>query len=232
MYRYKDDIYDRIWLPYESSDWRQLSTSLNNDELDKNDYKVPAIVLRTAVTPVNASAPLQFNLDADSINDKYYLYMHFNEVEKLAGNETRSFNIALNGHFWFGPMIPIYQKAKVIFTSTSMTGYKRYLFSFSKTENTTFPPIINAIEVYKVKDFSQSETQQDDVDAVTIIKNAYGVARNWQGDPCAPAKYMWEGLNCSFDGLNPPRITSLNLSSSGLTGQIHYSLSKLTMLQY
>ncbi|GAU24783.1 hypothetical protein TSUD_356130 [Trifolium subterraneum] len=70
------------------------------------------------------------------------------------------------------------------------------------------------------------------VDTITNIKNAYGVVKNWQGDPCGPTKYMWEGLNCSFDGLNPPRITSLNLSSSGLTGQIHYSLSKLTMLQY
>ncbi|MCH94375.1 receptor-like protein kinase, partial [Trifolium medium] len=55
---------------------------------------------------------------------------------------------------------------------------------------------------------------------------------NWQGDPCGPLKYIWEGLNCSIDGYDPPRITSLNLSSSGLIGQIESSISKLTMLQY
>ena len=44
---------------------------------------------------------------------------------------------------------------------------------------------------------------------MTSIKNTYGVARNWQGDPCAPVNYMWEGLNCSIDGNNIPRITSL-----------------------
>jgi len=47
------------------------------------------------------------------------------------------------------------------------------------------------------------------VDTITNIKKAYGVARNWQGDPCAPVKYMWEGLNCSHDGNNIPRITAL-----------------------
>ncbi|MCH91108.1 receptor-like protein kinase, partial [Trifolium medium] len=43
---------------------------------------------------------------------------------------------------------------------------------------------------------------------------------------------MWEGLNCSIDGNNISRITSLDLSSSGLIGQIASSISKLTMLQY
>ncbi|MCH81859.1 receptor-like protein kinase, partial [Trifolium medium] len=234
MYRYKDDVYDRIWFPYElSGDWRRLSTTLNNDELVQNGYKLPAIVLSTAVTPINASAPLQFHWDADNVNDQYYLYRHFNEVEKLVGNETRAFDITVNGHSFYGPEIPEYQSAFTVFSTRSITpAAKRYQVTLTKTKNSTLPPIINAIEVYKVKDFSQSETQQNDVNTVTNIKNAYGVTRNWQGDPCGPVKYMWEGLNCSFNGLNPPRIISLNLSSSGLTGQIHYSISQLTMLQY
>ncbi|RHN39189.1 putative transferase [Medicago truncatula] len=65
------------------------------------------------------------------------------------------------------------------------------------------------------------------VDTITNIKDAYGVARNWQGDPCGPVKYMWEVLNCSIDGYSIPRITSF-----GLTGEISSSISKLTMLQY
>ena len=43
--------------------------------------------------------------------------------------------------------------------------------------------------------------------AITNIKSTYGIEKNWQGDPCAPKDYVWEGLNCSTD--DPPRITSL-----------------------
>ncbi|MCH79332.1 receptor-like protein kinase, partial [Trifolium medium] len=140
--------------------------------------------------------------------------------------------MTVNGGLLYKDLIPGYRAAHTLYSVKPYTGDNMYQLSLSKTENSTLPPILNAIEVYKAKDFSQSETQQDDVDTVTNIKNAYGVARNWQGDPCGPVKYMWEGLNCSFNGLNPPRIISLNLSSSGLTGQIHYSISQLNMLQY
>ncbi|RHN39191.1 putative transferase [Medicago truncatula] len=41
-YRYKDDVYDRIWFPCElSSDSRRLIISLNNDDLDQNEYTLP-----------------------------------------------------------------------------------------------------------------------------------------------------------------------------------------------
>jgi len=162
MYRYKDDVYDRIWMPYESSDWRRISTSLNNDGLMQDSYNSPAIVMRTAVTPVNASAPLQFHWDVDNVNEQYYKYMHFNEVEKLTGNETRAFDMTVNGGNLYGPQIPEYQNAKTVFSTRPLTGAKRYLISLFKTESSTLSPILNAIEVYKVKDFSQSETQQDD----------------------------------------------------------------------
>ncbi|KEH18245.1 LRR receptor-like kinase plant-like protein [Medicago truncatula] len=231
-YRYKDDVFDRIWFPYGFIDWARLSTSLNNDDLVQNDYEPPATVMSTAVTPLNASAPLQFEWGTDNVNDQYYTYFHFNEVEKLAENETRAFNLSVNGNHRHGPVIPGYRETYTIFSPTPLTGAKSYQISLTKTENSTLPPILNAFEIYKVKDFSQSETHQDDVDTITNIKNAYGLTRNWEGDPCAPVNYVWEGLNCSIDGNNIPRIISLNLSSSGLTGEISSSISKLTMLQY
>jgi len=163
MCRYKDDVYDRIWLPYESSsDWVRLNTSLNNDDLVQDRYKPPVIVMSTAVTLVNASAPLQLVWDADNENDQYYSYLLFNEVEKLAANETRAFNITVNGNLLFGPVMPKYQKVNTIYCKRPLIRAKRYLISLFKTEYSTLPPILNAIEIYKVKDFSRSETQQDD----------------------------------------------------------------------
>ncbi|KEH18250.1 probable LRR receptor-like serine/threonine-protein kinase At1g05700 isoform X1 [Medicago truncatula] len=236
-YRYKDDVYDRIWSPCElSSDWRQLTTSFNINDLFQNEYSPPEIVMSTAVATVNASAPLQIQWNADNVNEQYYYYLHFKEVEKLAGNETRAFhitsNITINDKFLNRPEIHIYRKVSTISSATPLVGATRYQISLSKTKNSTLPPILNAFEIYMSKDFSQSETQQDDVNAITNIKDAYVVARNWQGDPCGPVNYMWEGLNCSIDGYSIPRITSLDLSSSGLKGHISYSISKLTILQY
>ncbi|KAL9678728.1 hypothetical protein QQ045_016577 [Rhodiola kirilowii] len=66
------------------------------------------------------------------------------------------------------------------------------------------------------------------VDAIMEIKMAYRVTKNWQGDPCDSTS--WSGLNCS--GSNYPRIVSLNLSSSGLSGMIAPSVSRLTFLQF
>ncbi|KAE9621397.1 putative transferase [Lupinus albus] len=231
-YRFSDDVYDRIWVPLGFELWTQVSTSLSNENLTQNAYKPPAIVMSTAATPINSSAAFELYWDPDNVNIQYKVCMHFNEVQKLKPKETRSFNITLNGEYWYGPMVPSYQMTSTIFSPLTLTGATRYLFSFFKTETSTLPPIINAIEIYIVKDLSQPETEQDDVDAITNIKETYGVDRNWQGDPCAPIAYMWEGLNCSSDGNKPPRITNLDLSSSGLTGKIPSYISKLTMLQY
>jgi hypothetical protein len=119
--------------------------------------------MSTAVTPVNANAPLQFHWDADDVNDQYYRYLHLNEVEKLNANETREFNSTVNNRVH--PVTkekPEYRVSDSIESSKPLTGDTRYEITLSKTENSTLPPILNAIEVYKVKDFSQSETQQDD----------------------------------------------------------------------
>ncbi|MED6136237.1 hypothetical protein PIB30_054209 [Stylosanthes scabra] len=231
--RYKDDVYDRIWGPISFDLWTSIGSKLTDDELTQNHYKPPTIVMSTAATPINASASFDFYWDPDNVDEQYYVFMHFNEVKKLLPNETRSFNVTLNGKYWYdGPLVPQYQSTSTIFSPSALGGESRYLFSLIRTEDSTLPPIINAIEVYTVKDFSRPETLQDDVDAITNIKKDYGVARNWEGDPCGPIKYVWQGLNCSFDGNDPPRITSLNLSSSGLKGQISSYISKLTMLQY
>ncbi|KAL6312538.1 hypothetical protein AAG906_029383 [Vitis piasezkii] len=93
------------------------------------------------------------------------------------------------------------------------------------------PPILNAMEIYMVKDLLQAPTCQEDVNGISRIKSFYLVEKNWQGDPCAPVQ-PWDGLTCSNNGYESPRIISLNLSSSGLRGTISPSLLNLTALQF
>ncbi|XP_059456285.1 probable LRR receptor-like protein kinase At1g51890 isoform X2 [Corylus avellana] len=232
-YWYPDDVHDRRWDPYNEVGWTNLSTPLIIDSQIHKDYQPPSIVMRTAATPVDDSAPLEFNWDSDNAtSSEYYVYIHFAEVVKLKANQSRSFNITLNGKYWDGPIAPPYLSSSTVSSTSPISGEAKYDFSFIKTQNSTLPPILNAIEIYSVKYFLQSETEQGDVDAMEKIKSTYAMKRNWQGDPCAPKAYSWEGLNCSYNGYSPPRITSLNLSSSGLIGQISADISKLVMLQY
>ncbi|MCH80544.1 receptor-like protein kinase, partial [Trifolium medium] len=71
-----------------------------------------------------------------------------------------------------------------------------------------------------------------DVDAILNVKSMYEIKRNWQGDPCTPVSYLWNGLNCSYVGSNSPRIIYLNLTSSGLIGTIAPGISNLKSIEY
>ncbi|XWS18917.1 hypothetical protein CRYUN_Cryun32bG0086000 [Craigia yunnanensis] len=162
--------------------------------------------------------------------DKFYVYMYFAEVEKLQANQFRQFNISLNGQHWSGPDSPAYLESTTVYKTLPLTGEVEYEFLIYKAQNSSLPPIINALEVYRVNELPQLETNQDGVDAVKNIKSTYKIKRNWQGDPCAPEAYLWDGLNCNYN--DSPRIISLNLSSNGLTGNISLYISNLSMLQF
>ncbi|XP_068498666.1 LRR receptor-like serine/threonine-protein kinase IOS1 [Phaseolus vulgaris] len=224
-YRYKDDRYDRYWEASDINDSTKLSVSISDKIIiTESEYHPPAIVMSTAVTAVNANAPLVISWEPENETDQFYVYMHFMDVQVLTTNQTRRFNVMLNGKLWYANCSPLYMGGNSIGGPTGLSG-KEIKFSLERTENSTLPPIINAIESYRLIESHQS------VDAITRIKSVYGVKRDWQGDPCAPATYLWDGLNCTYGDNEVPRITTLNLSSSGLSGNIDTSISNLIMLE-
>ncbi|XVE98048.1 hypothetical protein REPUB_Repub03eG0071700 [Reevesia pubescens] len=227
--RYKDDIYDRIWSPYNSPSWNIVSTpsAINSNE---NGYKAPLEVISTAATPRNGSDQLELSWTADADTYRFYVYMYFAEVQQLQKNQTRKFNISWNGSLMFGPLVPRYLHAATISNSEAFTG-KEHRISIHKTEDATLPPILNAIEIYMAKQLDELPTFSEDVDAVLGIKRTYQVSKGWAGDPCGPKNYTWEGLECNYSVSLPPRIISLNLSSSGLSGMISASFGNLSSLE-
>ncbi|XP_028778976.1 putative leucine-rich repeat receptor-like protein kinase At2g19210 [Neltuma alba] len=228
-YRYRYDAYDRIWIYDYHQDWTQINASISEESLTQNVFKPPAIVMRNAATPINESAPMKIEWEPEDATDQFFFYMHFSELQVLEKNQTRSITVTINGEPYF-IVEPKYRVTNTRTNRESISGEKIQIW-LQKTENSNLPPILNAIEIYRVREFSQSETDQRDVDAIATIKSSYGVTRNWQGDPCSPVAYIWEGLNCTSNRQNSFRITALNLSSSGLTGQIDPSIANLTMLE-
>lgn len=112
-----------------------------------------------------------------------------------------------------------------------LTGNTWYNFTLEKTNISTHPPILNALELYYLTEMSQLETDSDDVEAINHIKTAYNIKGMWQGDPCMPSDYIWSGLNCSFLPNKSPRIISLNVSSVNLEGEISANIYDLKLLQ-
>ncbi|KAF3450654.1 hypothetical protein FNV43_RR06743 [Rhamnella rubrinervis] len=161
-YRFPYDIHDRVWRPYTYSKWTQLTTTGTVDNGSNNKYQPPPEVMRTAATPINASEPLVFYWTPDDSKAEFYVYLHFAEVQKLEANEYRAFTVNLNGaRLYDGIVSPTYLYTNTIYTPSALTA-ENFTFSLTRLENSTLPPILNAIEVYKAIDFSQLETEQDD----------------------------------------------------------------------
>ncbi|KAG1346648.1 putative LRR receptor-like serine/threonine-protein kinase [Cocos nucifera] len=228
--RYPDDQKDRIWIPFRNDPfWSDISTTNEVDHKEDDLFEVPRAVLQTAAVPVNSNE-LAFYWWAGCSEETrltYHYFMHFAEIQ----DEHRTFNINLNGEFWYGPVTPPDRMSLTVYTASPGNLYW-YNISLLATEYSIGPPSINAIEVYWVMLISANETNVQDVKAIMAIKEQYKMKRNWMGDPCAPSDYAWDGLHCSSStNSDKPRIISLNLSSSGLTGDIIQDFAELKVIE-
>uniref|UniRef100_M4DUV7 Protein kinase domain-containing protein n=1 Tax=Brassica campestris TaxID=3711 RepID=M4DUV7_BRACM len=182
----------------------------------------------------NASAPLTIEWSSANPDAQYHLYAHFAELQDLEANETREFSMVWNGQHYYGPLVPLKLNLLTIFNKSPRTcnGGKCNV-QLIRTNRSTLPPLLNAFEVFTVIHLPQSETDESDVSAIKSIATSYALSRiNWQGDPCVPQQLRWDGLNCTNAVASmPPRLTTLNLSSSGLTGTIAAAIQNLTQLE-
>ncbi|XP_003566697.3 putative leucine-rich repeat receptor-like protein kinase At2g19210 [Brachypodium distachyon] len=235
--RYPDDPHDRIWYPwYDAEKWAEMSTTERVQNIENDLFEAPSAVMQTAITPRNASNNIEFYWDAKpKPNDPlpgYIAIMYFTELQLLNGNDVRQFYVNLNGNPWFpAGVTPQYLSNSATYNS-SPSRLNRYNISINATSNSTLPPILNAVEVFSVIPTTNIGTDSQDASASMSIKAKYQVQKNWMGDPCLPKNMAWDRLTCSYAIDNPSRITSINMSSSGLTGDISSSFAKLKALLY
>lgn len=160
---YSGDICDRVWVPYFYMGWTQISTTL--DVVTSNRYAPPQDALKSAATPTNASAPLTtgWSLDDPDPDAQYYVYAHFAELQELQANESREFNILLNGQHFYGPLTTSkLELITVVNQSPLRCSGGRCILQLIRTNKSTHPPLINAYEIYTAIQFPQSETDEND----------------------------------------------------------------------
>ncbi|CAN6812286.1 unnamed protein product [Brassica oleracea] len=230
---YPDDAYDRLWSRLSpSSSLTYISTT--SDVSDGGNYNIPKAVGQKAAIPTNASLSLLIQWTPESSNDQYYVYLHLAEIQDLQANETREFSVFLDGNRLSDPIIPKkFEITSMQSLNPRTCGGEECSLKLTRTQRSTLPPLLNAFEIYRVIQFMQPETNETEVVALKSIQDTYKLIRiNWQGDPCVPQHLMWDNLTCINTTISrPSRVTSLNLSSIGLTGTIAAAIQNLTQLE-
>lgn len=174
IYRYADDVYDRLWSPFAQGSWTAVNNSTTNIDFSslKNLFELPLAVLTTAYSLSGDSNKTGNDMEIQwnyvNLTSKYYLYMHFTELQELGSNQSRSFNIFVNGNLWYGPLVLQKNDLTTVF-SPSFEGYVtpdsegKIQVWVNKTENSTLPPLINAMEIYTLhEELSQQVTNEND----------------------------------------------------------------------
>ncbi|XP_042465208.1 putative leucine-rich repeat receptor-like protein kinase At2g19210 [Zingiber officinale] len=232
--RYPDDKYDRLWDSYINIPlWTEISTNSTVNNLAIDFFEAPSVVMQTAVTPANSSnLYYSWKLDPGDLSEVLAV-LYFSEFLTLTGNMSRQFYIYLNDFLWYNQPFdtPLLLK-NYVYGLNPIVGYQQYNMTLQALSNSTLPPILNAMEILTRMGDSNVATNSEDVDAILTIKELYQIKRNWRGDPCSPRGFAWDGINCTFSLSDPPRITSINVSSSGLTGTINTAFARFGEIQY
>ncbi|EEE69003.1 hypothetical protein OsJ_27946 [Oryza sativa Japonica Group] len=233
--RFPDDPRDRIWQKYEDvSEWTDVPDTVNGivQNSPNDTYNVPSAVMRSVSTPLNDSR-MDLSWSSDSsmnvdIATKFFVVLYFAEVEAIQGNALRQFDIILDNNTLVSAFSPISMMTSVF--SGIVQGSGSHGISLVATSISNLPPLISAMEIFVVRPLNESSTYSEDAHSMMIIQTKFSVKRNWAGDPCSPATFSWDDLNCSYTPHGPPRITGLDLSHNNLSGPIPDFLGQVPSL--
>lgn len=159
--RYPDDAYDRAWVSYFEDDWKQISTGLTVNTSDS--FRLPQAALKTAGIPANGSSTFVDREYPGTSQDRVFIYLHFSEVQVLAANESREFDISFEDKTIIQSFKPVYLQSKTVYNKLPVICEdEECILSLKKSGNSTHPPMLNAVEVFTVSEFRQADTFGND----------------------------------------------------------------------
>uniref|UniRef100_A0A0E0M093 Protein kinase domain-containing protein n=1 Tax=Oryza punctata TaxID=4537 RepID=A0A0E0M093_ORYPU len=238
--RFPADQYDRLWTPMPNNPtWMNLNTTSNIQQ--EASSEVPLAILQNAITAAGNGTMLNITWKDSTLNE----FMVFLYLADFQNTKPRQFDVYFNSDKPL-PYSPRYLVSTTVYSSDWYRATDGGLnITLVATAKSQLPPMLNAFEVYTpiIQDTPTTFSNDckfmlslyhvvDCLDAIMGIKLEYGIKKNWMGDPCFPAQFKWEGVNCSNTSDNVPRIISIDLSNSNLHGVISSNFTLLTALKY
>ncbi|KAG2634641.1 hypothetical protein PVAP13_2NG173515 [Panicum virgatum] len=235
--RHPDDPHDRTWSGMTSTQWVNLTLPTQDVIQPDSRFDVPSTVLRTAVAAAAAASNTSLTVVVPNnkgyiSTDQYMVFLHFADFQST---QIRQFNIYVNDQQpWLSPVKPYSLHYDVAFCVYSSEPYSssdgKHDITLVPTATSELPPMLNALEIYTLIDLDDaSSTFPADFNTIMGIKFDYGVKKNWMGDPCFPSS-LWNGVECRNIS-DYWRITSIDLSSSNLSGAISQNFTFLKALE-
>jgi hypothetical protein len=164
--RYPFDPYDRLWQSYgDVEELTNITTSTAVDVSNISSFDTSSKILWSAATPVNGTQ-MDFTWSPDSFinndNTTYLLLLYFSELQILASNELRQFDILVDNATWKGSQhyTPKYLSAELV--KRVVQGSSQHTVSLVARTDATLPPILNAFEIYSVLPMTELATNDAD----------------------------------------------------------------------
>lgn len=109
---------------------------------------------------------LSFDWYVDDRNDHAFIYLHFAEIQTLRGNDTREFDITWEGdnqNFTVSAYRPPKLQLETLYNPYPMKcKFLDCTVDLVMTKSSTLPPMINAMEAYKIIEFPDAGTNPED----------------------------------------------------------------------
>jgi len=161
LVRYPDDVHDRTWFAFSEDELKIVNNTVDTDF--DNPYDPPKAVISTAAIPTNASSPLILTWQPSNPEDQMYIYIHFLELQVLRANETRIFDIVMNGISTSPAYSPTDSVLDTVYNKEPLRcNASGCSLELRKTPGSTLPPLINALEIFTVLEFPETATYEDD----------------------------------------------------------------------
>jgi hypothetical protein len=127
---------------------------LKVQNIDNDKFEAPSAVMQTAVTPTNASSPIEFSWDAEpSANNPapgYICILHLSELQLLPPGAARQLSVTVNGILWVKGFTPQYLYSNALYSTDANYGFHQYNVSINATANSTLPPLLSGLEIFSV----------------------------------------------------------------------------------
>nr|XP_027193564.1 uncharacterized protein At1g24485-like isoform X2 [Cicer arietinum] len=214
--RYPDDIFDRIWTPAYGILLSEVKSEETSFDISTSEDHPPQDALQNAVVSSSTSEYIQFINRLPQEELPIYINAYFSEVMESAFGK-RSIQMYIDNKPFSSPIVPPLGSVKEVYI-TNITASANTTFILQASDTSTFPPLLNALEVYTISDAFNVGTNSKDVEGLLQLQLAFEVLVDWSGDPCLPYPYNWDWIQCTSD--SKPRVIAFDLHNNTIEGPI------------